>query len=285
MGAHLSRARGTTRALALAFVMEASVMVAGSAAPRVARAEPAAASSSSEADAREAFARGRAAYDAGDFEAAAQAFERAYQLSGKAGLLYNLYLAFRDANRQAQAAEALRSYLARDPDAPNRPQLEARLKALEAGLAERAAQVQAASAAEPEPTPAAPQAAAPTESPAVLAPATSTSPPYWRGPVIVMASGAALALASIAPGMIAVSKANELDDKCTSSPCDPALGSVEDTRRRAALSSDVLLFSGLATTAAGAVWFFVRRGREHRPPAVSAACLPGGCSAFYTTRF
>jgi tetratricopeptide (TPR) repeat protein len=268
--------------------MEASVMVAGSAAPRVARAEPAAASSSSEADAREAFARGRAAYDAGDFEAAAQAFERAYQLSGKAGLLYNLYLAFRDANRQAQAAEALRSYLARDPDAPNRPQLEARLKALEAGLAERAAQVQAASSAEPvapEPAPAAPQAAAPTESPVVLAPAAPTSAPYWRGPVIVMASGAALALASIAPGMIAVSKANELDDKCTGSPCDPSLGAVEDTRRRAALSADALLFSGLATSAAGAVWFFVRRGREQRPPAVSAACLPGGCSAVFTRRF
>jgi tetratricopeptide (TPR) repeat protein len=281
MGAHLSMARGTKRALALAMVM-----AVGSAATRTALAEPpAAAPSSSEADAREAFARGRAAYDAGDFEAAAQAFERAYQLSGKAGLLYNLYLAFRDANRQAQAAEALRSYLTRDPDAPNRPQLEARLKALEAGLAERAAQVQAASAAEAAVPKAEPQAPAAAPGPAVTAPTDPASPPYWRGPVIVMASGVALALAAIAPGVIAVSKANELDDKCTGSPCDPALGSVEDTRRRAALSSDALLFSGLATTAAGAVWFFVRRGREHRPPAVSAACLPGGCSAFYTTRF
>src|SRR5690606_25712958 len=92
-----------------------------------------------ENQAREAFERGRIHYDNGDFARAAAAFEEAYKLSGREGLLYNLYLAYRDANEQEKAAEALRNYLVKVEVIENRAQLESRLKALEAGIAQRKA--------------------------------------------------------------------------------------------------------------------------------------------------
>src|SRR5262245_31875642 len=68
---------------------------------------------SAEGRARESFNRGRIHYENGEFEAAALAFEEAYGLSGRHALLYNLYLAYRDANNQEKAAEALKNYLDR----------------------------------------------------------------------------------------------------------------------------------------------------------------------------
>ena len=63
---------------------------------------------SPENQAREAFERGRIHYDNGDFARAAGAFEEAYKLSGREGLLYNLYLAYRDANEQENLFRAVK---------------------------------------------------------------------------------------------------------------------------------------------------------------------------------
>lgn len=285
MGARARRFGTAGRALALLFITASASGGGQLIASSRAHAQVAPPSADSETEAREAFARGRAAYDGGDFESAAQAFARAYELSGKAGLLYNLYLAFRDANRQAQAAEALRSYLQRDPDAPNRPQLESRLRALESGLAEHTPQPPPPPAAAPAPAPT-PEVAAPPPAPAVPPPpAVVSGAPYWRGPVIVMAAGAGVALLAAVPGLIATSKASELEDKCTSSPCDDQYASLEDGRRRAALTSDLMLGAGIATAAGGAIWYFFRRAHEREMPVVSAGCLPGGCQAMVRGRF
>src|SRR5262245_12340695 len=108
--------------------------------PPAAAPAAAAAPTTSETQAREAFERGRIHYDNGDFPRAAAAFEEAYRLSGRDGLLYNLYLSYRDANNQDKAAEALRAYLTKVEVIENRPQLEARLKALDEGIAQRKAQ-------------------------------------------------------------------------------------------------------------------------------------------------
>src|SRR5206468_2722341 len=55
-----------------------------------------------------------------------------YGLSGRGQLLYNVYLAYRDAQDSPNAARALRGYLAAVPDAEDREHLQARLTALEA---------------------------------------------------------------------------------------------------------------------------------------------------------
>jgi tetratricopeptide (TPR) repeat protein len=84
--------------------------------------------------ARRHFRVGQAHYDNGDFAEAAVEFEEAYRLSQRPALLYNVYLAHRDALHVREAYSALQRYLERVPDAPDRDALEARLVNMERAL-------------------------------------------------------------------------------------------------------------------------------------------------------
>src|ERR1700748_2588956 len=96
--------------------------------PRIAHAQPSAQaapgapSADDEEKARGHFRLGRAYYDNGDFAQAAIEFEAAYRISGKAALLYNIYLAYRDASDTRHAADALRKYLQLEQKIENRGQ-------------------------------------------------------------------------------------------------------------------------------------------------------------------
>src|SRR5262245_52034956 len=82
-------------------------------------------------EARKHFQIGKLLLDSGRFQEATTEFESAYRLSGRPQLLYNLYIAHRDAGNTDKAVEALRGYLEKVPDAPDRINLEARLASLE----------------------------------------------------------------------------------------------------------------------------------------------------------
>lgn len=93
-----------------------------------------------EARARAHFQVGRAYYNDGKFDEAAREFEQAYELTGAVPLLYNIYIAHRDAQRPRQARDALKRFLALAPDdVANRGHLEGVL----AGLDERVATLEA----------------------------------------------------------------------------------------------------------------------------------------------
>jgi hypothetical protein len=83
-----------------------------------------------ENEARKHFRLGRAYYDSGEFVQAAEQFQKAYDISGRSELLYNLYLAWNDAGRINEAIDALERYLDEVPNASNRDRLEARLRNL-----------------------------------------------------------------------------------------------------------------------------------------------------------
>ncbi|HEX5659487.1 MAG TPA: hypothetical protein VFX59_19965 [Polyangiales bacterium] len=232
--------------------------------------------------AREAFERGRVFYDGGEFDQASGAFEEAYRLSGRDALLYNLYLAYRDANQQQQAADALRNYLAKVPNIDNRSQLEARLHALDQGLArereERDREQRVAAA----PVVVAPVAPAPEP----VAPPPGRSKKFWAG-VGLGSAGAALMLASIATGVMAKGKQNDLEELCPSrEDCDPALKSTADRGKTLAVTTDALLFGGLAVAAVGAVLVVLdlRSGRD-RKVALDGDCTRSGCTARAAVRF
>jgi tetratricopeptide (TPR) repeat protein len=259
----------------------------------------ASAQSAGEADARASFERGRVLYDSGEFVQAAQAFERAYELSGRDALLYNIYLAHRDANQPAQAAQALRDYLAKVPNIENRAQLEARLAALEQGLArereqrereerqasERAAaqsHVQAAASVESEPPPQAP----------------SGRSPKFIAAVSLLSAGGAMMLTSVVTGLMASAKEGDLEDECPQRVCDANSRALRDSGLRLARTTDALLFGGLAIAATGGVlWWLDARGgerqaeRAHAPkarvemPRVAAACSGQGCVMAASLRF
>jgi tetratricopeptide (TPR) repeat protein len=231
--------------------------------------ETPASTKANEKAARDAFERGRVFYDAGQFEQASLAFEEAYKLSGRDALLYNLYLAYRDASAQEKAAEALRGYLAKVPNIENRAQLEARL------------------ATPPETATPAPALPPPTES------RTDEPAPrslrFYAG-ISLAAVGAAAMLTSIATGVLAKHRQQELEDKCDGRICDASLEDTAASGKRLAHTTDALLFGGIALAGAGAA-LLVFGGLE-RPktqaaqrPHFSAACSFDGCVARSTLRF
>lgn len=105
-------------------------------------------------DARAHYQQGRAFYERGDFPQAAEQFQQAYDLSGRPRLLYNLFLAHRDAGQLSQAVEALSAYLSTATDIPNRALLEKRREVLRETLAREQAAREAAAAADPAEQPA-----------------------------------------------------------------------------------------------------------------------------------
>ena len=97
--------------------------------------------------ARRAFEIGRDAYDHGDFRAAVANFQRAYELSQRPALLFNIARAA-DADGQLQrAATAYADYLEALPAADNRDFVQGRIDKIRAAEAQASSRVEAASSA------------------------------------------------------------------------------------------------------------------------------------------
>jgi tetratricopeptide (TPR) repeat protein len=136
-------ARSTT--LALVGLALAALLVLACASPASAQVAPSAeetARSGADEEARTLFVEGRAAFDAGRFDSAARAFRRAYSLSPRPELLYNLAFALDRLRADEEALERYRAYLDAAPESPNRPSVEARIAALERAVAERRAEAE-----------------------------------------------------------------------------------------------------------------------------------------------
>ena len=87
--------------------------------------------SSEEQEARVRFNAGQMAYDSRRFEDALRDFRRAYQLSGREPLLYNIGLAADRLRRDAEALEAFRHFVAALPDHPRAPWVRERIEQLQ----------------------------------------------------------------------------------------------------------------------------------------------------------
>lgn len=85
--------------------------------------------------ARLEFEYGRKAYDEGDYRGAWGFFHKAYRLSGRAQLLYNIGQAADRLGYDADASSAFRMYLEKLPAAENRREVENRIRALEERVA------------------------------------------------------------------------------------------------------------------------------------------------------
>lgn len=232
-----------------------------------------------DARARSHFRVGHSLYEAGRFAEAAVEFQSAYDLSQRPDLLYNVYLAHRDAQNEAAALVALREYLRLVPDAADRAHLEARLAALEATVT--AAEAEAAER-ERERTEAERRIA---EERARADANAARSRPLW--PWALVGAGAALAAVGVPLGVVAMGDADALRRACDeingSRVCDP---SVELTGRRGGITAmagagDALWITGAVVGITGLVLFFVLPDEEGPPtspaPTVTAGCGPTGC--------
>lgn len=82
----------------------------------------------------------RDAFVRGDYEQALELFRRAYELSPRPGLLYNIAQTLDRLRRDRDTVDALRAYLEAAPEARNRQEVEARIGVLEASLQEQEAE-------------------------------------------------------------------------------------------------------------------------------------------------
>ena len=101
--------------------------------------------------ARELYQRGDDKYGRGDYRGAARDFERAYELSGRPALLYNLGNVYEKLTRYDDALRSLRAYLPIAPDA-RKVEVEARIVKLEPLAATQRAAVPVPAPAGPPPT-------------------------------------------------------------------------------------------------------------------------------------
>lgn len=254
----------------------------------------------SDVQARGHFRLGREYYEQGRFADAAQEFEIAYGLSGRGQLLYNVYLAYRDAQDLPNAARALRGYLASVPDAPDHDHLAARLAQLEQSVT-REQEAEAQRVAE------AAEAARQLEEAerraleAEMLAAQGPSRPAW--PWAVVGGGLALVVGGVIVGVIASLDADQLRRDCVvatptsgfeqplqrGTNCSPDVGleSRRSTIQAEALASDVLWVTGSVVAVTGVILAFALPD-EYPPgsaPPVTAACTSTGCFASVTTSF
>jgi tetratricopeptide (TPR) repeat protein len=254
-----------------------------------------------DAQARGHFRLGREYYGQGRFAEAAKEFEVAYGLSGRASLLYNVYLAYRDAQDTPNAARALRGYLAAVPDAPDREHLTARLAALEALLREseaEAARQRAESAEAARKTQEAERERAESDRRANEAERRAQlrpSRPWW--PWLVVGGGVAASGVGVALGVIATGDADELRGDCVLDPrtdgasaplvdgnaCAPSVDveSRRDSIQARATIADALWISGAVIAVTGLVLAFALPDEypDLEPDTVSASCSTHECRA------
>ncbi len=217
------------------------------------------------------FRAGRGLYDAGRFQQAAEGFEEAFRLSQRPELLFNAYVAYRDANDLEGAVRSLGAYLEHAQDVPDRVNLTARLESMTQALEER--QAREAALAETQRR----------EQEAAARRACSGGGEIW--PWIVMGGGVLVAAAGAVTGGFALEAAGSLAAECPNDEC-PRSVDLDGRRSNAqalGISTDVLLFGGGAIAVTGLVLGIVLNSggapADSEQPAVSAACGPTGCGA------
>lgn len=238
--------------------------------------------------ARQRFNIGRSLYDAGRFVEAGREFVDAFRLSPRPILLFNAFVAYRDAGDLDNAVDNLRRYLEVEPAAPNAAQLQIRLQGMEEALQqqrERDAAAQAEAEREAAERAAAARAEAEREA-AEREAALQAQLDQQQGsgvawlPWTLVGVGAAMGIAGTATGVVTLGRVDDIAAMCPNDTCPPGV-SLSDERSDAktlGIVTDLLLFGGGAIAVTGVVLLIAGVGRASEPPPASAACGPDGCS-------
>lgn len=270
---------GPSRALLLSLCLAASAVTA--LAPSSASAQ---ADASSDADARGFFQEGRVAYDAGNFAEAVRAFRRAYLLSPRFALLYNIGQAELRAGNDALALESLEGFLRQAPaDDARRGEVEERVRILRsmgvrpASEAEfQAAQQQATAGAPTETT-----TTATTTTTTTTAPADTSTPVDAGGdsgpgvvPWIIVGVGGALLVTGAVLMGVGASEAGRVSGAPDGSRWSEleGVGSSAQTMFGVGIA---LLGAGAAAAVAGVVWAVLPSGSNESGASARLRLAPG----------
>lgn len=197
-------------------------------------------------------------------------------------MLYNLYAAYRDAGDTEKAAENLRAYLEKVPNAPDRVQLQARLHSLEQ-LNAKPKRGAVVAATTPDPAESKEQAPVVAQSEAVDEPTNFTTDIL---PWLLVGVGGAALVAGTITGLMALDKTSGIEDNCPGDICPPEydLEGERDSASSLATATDVLLIGGGLIAATGVVLLFVLDD-DTEQQTLSAACTPAFCGAHFKGSF
>ena len=237
-------------------------------------------------EARRHFQAGTAAFNLGEFKAAADEYKAAYKLRPDPVFLYNIGQAYRMANDYEQALFFYRSYLHNTPSAPNRKEVEERIRVLEEQRAKieqppnspqtpsgetsvpSPATTTTTTATPPAPTPTPTPAAAPSPSPATTSERAAGSPKLRLAGIVTASVGVAALAAGI--GLFVVGR-QAADSQNRAGTFDPTAESHAQAFQPAGVA---LLVSGGVLTAGGVTLFVLgRRGQAER---TTTAARDGG---------
>lgn len=207
--------------------------------------------SSDEERGRLHFQAGASYYEAGDYEDALREFERAWELSQRAELFFNLSLCHQQLGHLPEAIDYLARFLSEVENIENRANLERRLE----NLRERQAEAEAEAAAQPD------QADEADDEPSLATP----SPAPGAGPNVgAIASFAAAGVGVVMLGVgggLALAEKGDLEDRGCPDATDGEPCDVSALRTRAAIA-DVGLGLTVVGAALGVVLLLVGGGED-----------------------
>ncbi len=207
-----------------------------------------------EAEARALYAAAQAAFHEGRFENSLQYFQRAYELTRRPALLYNLGVTYDRLRRDQEALDAFEQYLREEPQAPNVREVEGRVAVLRQAIARTAPTPIETTPIETTPvetTPieSTPVESTPVETPRVVASSGDAGPGPW---VVVGIGGAALVAGAVLLGVAAADVA-AVEGADRGSSWDAVRDAYERSEAES-IAGGVLLGVGAAAAAAGVVW-------------------------------
>ncbi|MBN8611414.1 MAG: tetratricopeptide repeat protein [Deltaproteobacteria bacterium] len=209
-----------------------------------------------EAEARALYAAAQAAFHEGRFENSLQYFQRAYELTRRPALLYNLGVTYDRMRRDDEALAAFEQYLREEPDAENVREVEGRVAVLRQALA-RTTDTQT-TPAETTPVAATPvertppverEIARPDPTLIVAAPSNDPGPAPW---IVVGIGGAAVVTGAV---LLAVAAADvaAVEGASPGTHWSEVRGAYERSEAES-IAGGVLLGVGAAAAVAGVVW-------------------------------
>jgi tetratricopeptide (TPR) repeat protein len=234
-------------------------------------------SSSADKEARKLFFQGDRLYEEGKYEEAVAAFEKAYELSHRPELLFNLANAY---ERLGQYEEALRSLRDFEPSAPeaDRAKIAERIKTLEARAEEQRKRESERSGTAAPTTAAATAPSAPAE-PESKAPILAYT--LMGGGVVALGVGTVF-------GVMALGTKSDAENQCARNGVCPASAqkSIDDAKSQA-LIADIAFAVGAVAAGTGLVLYLTRDTSPTKEHAASlrAAPRPGGGEVQFVTNF
>lgn len=197
-------------------------------------------------EARGLFLAGSAAFQRGHYEEALDYFQRAYELSGRARMLFNIGHTAERLRRDELALRSFERYLRDVPEAENRTSVEARVRLLREAIASS----EPRGDAEPE-----------TETSEAIGDASDAPPPGEpgggggpsAGPFVLMGVGGAAAVAGIVLLALASSAAAQVDGAADGTPWVDVEGDYESAGTMG-IAGGVTLGVGAALVVAGVTW-------------------------------